>query len=215
TRPVAGPRPPPGRRRAQPGGRPRLARAPREGAPPPPSPAHLRGLGAAVARLQPGVALRAPPPRVSDHRLRPRGRSRGAGQARARLLGPRGTEPVGVLRARADLGSRRGLALAGHLPRGGRALGGAHGVRRAVAPPRGSEYWDDRRLKPTTTSGAGAHRLGVRAHRRAPRARAERRRAGDVLPAVVRALRLQALAQAPAPVADRRASRADGPGREW
>ena len=50
---------------------------------------------------------------------------------------------------------------------------------------------------------ARAHRRRVRADRREARARAERRRAGDVQPAVVRALRLQALAQAAAPAADR------------
>ena len=57
-------------------------------------------------------------------------------------------------------------------------------------------------------------RLRVRPDRRAARARAERRRAGDVLADVVRALRLQALEEAAARAADRGPGGGHGPGRE-
>ena len=70
------------------------------------------------------------------------------------------------------------------------------------------------RLVPLEAPRARADRLRVRADQREARARAQRRRAGDVLAPLVRALRLQALAKAPRPPADRGAARRDGPGRE-
>ena len=70
---------------------------------------------------------------------------------------------------------------------------------------------------------ARAHRCGVRADQPQARTRAQRRRAGDVQPAVVRALRLQALEEAAAPAADRgpagahgaRGERRSGLDRRW
>src|SRR3954452_25062354 len=69
---------------------------------------------------------------------------------------------------------------------------------------------DERRAAPR----AWAHRRRVRADRAAHGPRAERRGAGDVLAAVVRALRLQALAKAPGCAADRGRARGHGAGGE-
>ena len=63
-----------------------------------------------------------------------------------------------------------------------------------------------------TTPSARPDRLRVRPDLRRARARAERRRAGDVLAALVRALRLQALQEAAAATADRGPARRDGAG---
>ena len=81
-------------------------------------------------------------------------------------------------------------------------------------PPRSGRHPLTASEQPPAAPRAGADRLRVRADRREARPRAERRRAGDVQPALVRALRLQALAQAAAAAADRGRAGGDGAGRE-
>ena len=81
-------------------------------------------------------------------------------------------------------------------------------LTRALASPQ-----RERRLR-VKTPRARAHRLRVRAHHRAARPGPERRRAGDVLAALVGALRLQALAEAARTPPDGGRARGHGPRRE-
>ena len=86
----------------------------------------------------------------------------------------------------------------------------------ALSPRRGVSVTDRghaRRLF-AEARALGPHRRRDAAHRRAARPRAERGRAGRLLAAVVRALRLQALEEAAAQAPDRGRAGADGPGRE-
>ena len=69
-------------------------------------------------------------------------------------------------------------------------------------------------VSPSPHAAPRPDRPGVRPHLRAARARAEHLRAGRLLVALERALRLQALAPAAAPVPDARRARPPGPGRE-
>ena len=130
-----------------------------------------------------------------------------------------GDNPNGTLRDIAGVANEAGNVL-GLMPHPEHAVDPLTGSDDGLAlfarspQPRVSAVAASVEALPGAEHRARAHRLRVRADRRAARARAERRRAGDVLAAVVRALRLQALAQAARPAAHRGRAGGDGPGRE-
>ena len=113
-----------------------------------------------------------------------------------------GQNPNGSLRDVAGVAQRGGQRVRPHAPprarrrradRLGRRAGQLSSRWRA-SPPRACRW----RFPASTRRRARPHRRRVRADRREARPRAQRGRAGDVLADVVRALRLQALAQAAA-----------------